>query len=448
MSSQKNRRILLIDDNASIHDDFKKILIPEQDKSANLDGLRAAFLSGDSAPAEPAVEKQDQEAIEFELTSAHQGEEGFRVLCEACERDEPFAMAFVDMRMPPGWDGVQTIAALWERDPDLQVVVCTAFSDYTWEETVAELGQTDRLLILKKPFDPIEIFQLASALTEKWNATKRAENLLEEVRRAEMEARAYASSLETVNRTLVTAKAAADMASDLKTEFLVQLSNEVSSKLAEVLGNVEHLRAPVDSDGEDQVEAVLDVGRHLMQTITEILDVTTLEAGEVQIEENACDPRILTRSVLDSFEGAAGSKGLTLDCSFDGALPGTIHTEERHLRKLLESLVDNAVRCTTSGTVSVRLSLASTESWQRPRMQFEITDTGPGIPRERLGTIFEPCARDDSEGRQSGFGFGLALSKRLASLLGGDLTARSEVGQGSVFCLTLEVSTQSQQQAA
>lgn len=83
-------------------------------------------------------------------------------------------MAFVDVRMPPGWDGVETAAHLWEAAPDLQVVICTAYSDYSWDEMIGQFGTNDRLVILKKPFDNIEVLQLACALTEKWRLQKEA----------------------------------------------------------------------------------------------------------------------------------------------------------------------------------------------------------------------------------------------------------------------------------
>ena len=235
MTQGDNRKILLIDDNKAIHEDFKKILTPG-DGAAALDDARSAFLGGGEATERESAGSSS--APEYDLRSAFQGEEGYDLLCEAFDAGEPFAMAFVDMRMPPGWDGVETIARLWEKDPDLQVVVCTAFSDYTWEETVEELGQSDRLLILKKPFDAIEIAQLAAALTTKWNLVQSERELLAETRQAHQEARAYASSLETVNRALVTSKAASDMALELRTEFLVQVSNEVNLRLSEVLVQV------------------------------------------------------------------------------------------------------------------------------------------------------------------------------------------------------------------
>jgi two-component system, NtrC family, sensor kinase len=104
----------------------------------------------------------------FQLDSAYQGHEGLALVKQAVEQGERYAMAFVDVRMPPGWDGVETTARIWEVDPDLQVVICTAYADCSWDEMLQKLGQSDRLVILKKPFDSIEVFQLANSLCRKW----------------------------------------------------------------------------------------------------------------------------------------------------------------------------------------------------------------------------------------------------------------------------------------
>jgi diguanylate cyclase (GGDEF)-like protein len=158
------RRVLVIDDNDAIHDDFRKILSPRIEPSRKLASAKAAIFGG-AGEAQPAAPSP---ATRFEVQSAYQGEEGLQKLQAALNANRPFAVAFVDMRMPPGWDGVQTIQRLWEVDPNLQVVICTAYSDHSWEEISQKLGLTDRLLILKKPFDPVEATQLATALSEKW----------------------------------------------------------------------------------------------------------------------------------------------------------------------------------------------------------------------------------------------------------------------------------------
>ncbi len=159
-SPVRNRRILIVDDSAAIHDDFKKILVRSNLAGNDFESAEAGLFG----PPEPGAE-DDQD---FELASAFQGEEALAAVRAAVKAGRPFAMAFVDVRMPPGWDGIETTAQLWRADPDLQVILCTAYSDYSWKDLRARLGTTDRMVILKKPFDAIEVLQLANTLAEKW----------------------------------------------------------------------------------------------------------------------------------------------------------------------------------------------------------------------------------------------------------------------------------------
>ena len=159
LPAERNRRILVIDDNRAIHDDFRKILSPN--------GIAAAAFN---KTATELFGKQTNvvRRIRYEIDSAYQGQEGVMLVKQALEKGRPYAMAFVDVRMPPGWDGVATTRKILELDPDIQIVICTAHADYSWDEMFQKIGNRDGLLILKKPFDPVEAFQLAHALTEKW----------------------------------------------------------------------------------------------------------------------------------------------------------------------------------------------------------------------------------------------------------------------------------------
>jgi diguanylate cyclase (GGDEF)-like protein len=158
-----NRRILIIDDNRDIHRDFCKVLGGGLDDASSMAAAELAIL-GESPPS--SVKNT------FEIDSAYQGQEGVAQVKQALDDGRPYAMAFVDMRMPPGWDGLQTIERLWAVDPDVQVVICSAHSDYDWTDVVGRLGHTDKLLILKKPFEPIEVEQCASALARKWHQAR------------------------------------------------------------------------------------------------------------------------------------------------------------------------------------------------------------------------------------------------------------------------------------
>src|SRR5258707_845134 len=154
----RNRRVLVVDDNPAIHEDFRKILAVSE-PSDELESFSQALFG-----EEPTRTCQQG----FDVESAFQGQEGLERVKGAVASARPYAMAFVDVRMPPGWDGVETTIKLWEAYPDLQVVICTAYSDYAWDDLIARVGRSDRLLILKKPFDNVEVLQLANALTEKW----------------------------------------------------------------------------------------------------------------------------------------------------------------------------------------------------------------------------------------------------------------------------------------
>ncbi len=158
-----NRRILIVDDTPSIHDDFRKILGAETEGDLSLAGTEAALFG--TLP---------MERLTFQLDSAYQGQEALELVKRALAEGHPYALVFTDMRMPPGWDGLETIEQLWKADPHLQVALCTAYSDYTWEAMAERLEFGDQMLVLKKPFDSLEIRQMASALTWKWQMAQDA----------------------------------------------------------------------------------------------------------------------------------------------------------------------------------------------------------------------------------------------------------------------------------
>ncbi|MDB6446834.1 MULTISPECIES: bifunctional diguanylate cyclase/phosphodiesterase [Pseudomonas] len=163
MSVPANRRILVVDDTPAIHQDFRKILSPSAGSDDSLDDTESLLFGT------PQVSR-----LQFQIDSAYQGEEALELVKRAQAEGQPYALVFADMRMPPGWDGLQTIERLWEADPRLQIALCTAFSDYTWETMSERIEFDDQLLILKKPFDTLEIRQMASAMTWKWQLAQDA----------------------------------------------------------------------------------------------------------------------------------------------------------------------------------------------------------------------------------------------------------------------------------
>jgi len=185
-------RILVIDDNPAIHEDFRKIFGCRDIENASLDAIEAAFFG--------VPEQEQATTLNVEIDSAHQGKDGWQKVTHSVDHDSPYTMAFVDMRMPPGWNGLTTIQKLWEADPSLHVVICSAYSDYSWDDIIREIGCSDQLMILKKPFDNSEVQQLAVAINEKRHA---AEEMRAAQRRSENQAAEAERLLAAVNFFLI-----------------------------------------------------------------------------------------------------------------------------------------------------------------------------------------------------------------------------------------------------
>src|SRR3977135_182864 len=172
-SQPAGNHILIIDDNPAIHADFRKILGPANAKLAGELDATEASLFGDTA--------DPSRTWSFQIDSAFQGQEGLEKVRAAFDNGTPYAVAFVDVRMPPGWDGIETISRIWKEFPDLQIVICTAYSDYSWDEISKTIGNSDQMLVLKKPFDHVEFLQMAHALSKRWHLPQIARRQMEEL---------------------------------------------------------------------------------------------------------------------------------------------------------------------------------------------------------------------------------------------------------------------------
>jgi two-component system sensor histidine kinase/response regulator len=430
-----NRRVLVIDDNEAIHADFRKILMPTPVASDNLLAAEAD-LFGTPMPTE--------DRAQFDLATATQGKDGYELVKRAQAECRPFAMAFVDMRMPPGWDGLETIQRIWADCPEIEIVICTAFSDYSWEETVRRLGRTDRLLIVKKPFDHTEVLQVASALTHKWNLQQQARRTLGHlstiVNERTLDLERARDDLLSMNQQLVQARDAAEAANRSKTLFLANISHELRTPMTAIIGYTEELELqmgdlPPVSPEREALETIRRNAQHLVVIIGDLLDMSKIEAGKLTVERVPTEPLRVVDEVVTLLQPKAAAKDLALRCVYATPLPERVLTDPLRLRQILLNLVDNAIKFTTTGEVRIVLSLGPTE----PRLMIAVHDTGVGIPAEVMPRLFHAFEQADaSTTRQfGGTGLGLAISHQLATMLGGSLSATSTVGKGSCFTATL-----------
>ncbi|RMD73608.1 MAG: response regulator [Lentisphaerae bacterium] len=182
MSEDYNNRILIVDDNESIHEDFEKTLPVEQTQVDDSSGFNR-LVSEVLGPVEMVSQVAGKEPV-YQLAHAYQGEEAYNMVRMAENAGIPFAVIFMDVRMPPGWDGIYTIKKIWAEFKNPEIVICTAYSDYSWEEILAEIGTTDQLQFLRKPFDVVSIKQMALALTKKWNLAEKSRRYTAELEAA------------------------------------------------------------------------------------------------------------------------------------------------------------------------------------------------------------------------------------------------------------------------
>ena len=433
MNYNQNHRLLIIDDNHSIHDDFRKILKPEIANRGALDATEAALFGGQT---------NSFGNHGFEIDSAFQGQEGLAHVQESVKSSRPYAMAFIDVRMPPGWDGIETTAKIWEIDPELQVVICTAYSDYSWDEMIARIGQSDRLVILKKPFDNIEVLQLANALTEKWRLFQQAKLRMDKLEELVGE------------RTLELTRANEKLQGDIVWRQAAEKqrdSMEIQLRHAQKLESIGQLAAGIAHEINTPTQYIGDNVRFLSDAFR---DIKQLLIRQNELFQAASD-NPAAREVLREFEAAARAADVeyllteipkSIEQTMEGvervsrivramkefshpgvsektpidinkAIESTLtvsHNEWKYVAELVTHLAPDLplVRCLpgefnqvilnlivnaahaiadtlqdgsgTKGTITI--STRQSGNW----LEIRIADTGPGIPEKIRTRIFDP----------------------------------------------------------
>ncbi|MFQ5463328.1 MAG: ATP-binding protein, partial [Phycisphaerae bacterium] len=251
----------------------------------------------------------------------------------------------------------------------------------------------------------------------------------------------YAHALEIKNELMESAMQQAEAATRSKSEFLANMSHEIRTPMTAILGFTETMLDPDLSDS-DRLNAVYTVrrnGEHLLQIINDILDISKIEAGKLNVERMSCAPTQVVAEVKSLMQVRADAKNLTFNIEYDGPIPETIESDPTRLKQILVNLIGNAIKFTEAG--EVRLIIRLVEAAGGPCMQFDVLDTGMGMSPEQVGRLFQAFSQADSSTTRKfgGTGLGLSISKRLAQMLGGDITVESRPGEGSRFRATIKV---------
>jgi signal transduction histidine kinase/ActR/RegA family two-component response regulator len=240
-----------------------------------------------------------------------------------------------------------------------------------------------------------------------------------------------------------TAQQYAESANRAKSEFLANMSHEVRTPLNGILGFTELLLRGADGGNEHErhefLTTIRDSGRQLLNLINDVLDISKIESGQFRVETAAHSPDQILAQAIAPLRVAAVQKGLSLEYRWESRIPETIQTDPHRLNQLLTNLVGNAIKFTEKGNVLVVARLEDRDGGSK--LKIEVHDTGIGIAADKLGLIFQPFVQSDASvtRKHGGTGLGLAICHRIAESLGGELTVRTVIGQGSVFTATVGV---------
>ncbi|MBN1590202.1 MAG: PAS domain S-box protein [Pirellulales bacterium] len=261
-----------------------------------------------------------------------------------------------------------------------------------------------------------------------------------ETKRDERDLRDYAEALASANSALEELNEAAQAASHAKSEFLANMSHEIRTPMTAILGFSDVLLGSLQKEEDLTAAATIKRnGEYLLELINDILDLSKVEAGKLEIERTACSPTRLVADVASLMRVRAESKNLRLATEFVGPIPDSIQCDPNRLRQILINLVGNAIKFTETGGVRLVTRLVQ-DNPKTPLLQVDVIDSGIGIPEDQASKLFKPFVQVDASTsrRFGGTGLGLAISKRLAAILGGDITLNSKPGQGSTFTVTVD----------
>lgn len=408
--TELNRRILLVDDEPKILEELEKVLVPKNHVNEELLDLQSRLFSG-------SADRPVRKAAVYDVTCCRQGEEAIEAIKNAINNDCPFAVAFLDIRMPPGMDGVSTAEQLRQLDPNLQIVMMTGFSDFDISEISHRVPPEDKLLYLQKPIHSQEIRQFALALTAKWQSDYLLH--LQNQRLTE-----HNNSLKEHDR--------------LKSEFVMTVSHELRTPLTIFKNILSNAMAGVMGKIPPKLQRNLEmadeaIGR-LTSIINDFLDVSKLEVNRMKLFPEVLSVQKMIGDIVEMIRFVTDSRNIKLDL----ILPKKdiqIYADYEKMARVINNLVENASKFVPENNGKIILRVENRDN----QVCICVEDNGPGIhgdDKEKVFDRFVQVEKHIGPGKH-GTGLGLSISKDLVQLHSGRIWIEDNPGGGAIFKILL-----------
>jgi signal transduction histidine kinase len=409
MSQNIKRRILVVDDETKILNELQEVLCPDVAGRKELQELEKHLFGraeGDAAGK-----------VEYQLVCCRQGDEAVEQARIACEKGEPFMAAFLDVRMPPGMDGVCTAEEIRKFDPEIELVIMTGYADYDISEINRRIQPADKLLYLQKPVHAPEARQLALALSTKWLMNRQ---------------------IQDQNQALQEANEQLKEHDRLKSEFVLTVSHELrtpltifknilSNALAGVAGK---LPLKLRKNLEMADEAVI----RLTSIISDFLDISKLDLGKMKLRQEVMSIQTLVEKVTGILRLMTDSKGIDLQVHLPGG-ETLVYIDYEKMAQVLTNLIDNATKFVPEQKGRITVDVTD----RMDSVRVNIRDNGPGVPEQDRQRIFERFEQveKDLTAEKRGTGLGLAICKELVNLHGGRIWVDNNPDGGANFQFSL-----------
>jgi len=408
LQKELNRRILVVDDEPKILDELKKVLAPNEVVDQELKELEGRLFGQSAQDGSPKHT--------YEVHCCLQGDDALQAVQDALDNGKPFAVAFLDVRMPPGPDGVWTAEHIRRIDPNIQIVMMTGYSDFDTSEIVHRVPPEDKLLYVQKPVHSQEIRQFALALTAKWQS-----DYLLHVQN---------QHLEEVNKKLVEHDR-------MKSEFVMTVSHELRTPLTifkNILSNaMAGVMGKIPSKLQQNFEMADEAIDRLATIIDDFLDVSKLEVGKMKLRPEVFCVQEVIYDIIQMTQFVAEKKGIKLDMAFPIDYV-YIRADYEKIVRVINNLIENAIKYAPDQTGRIVVRVEAEDK----QVILSVEDNGPGIGGDHKETVFNKFVQVQKHvgPGKHGTGLGLAICKELVHLHGGRIWVEDNDG-GAVFKVLL-----------